>query len=127
MKRTILLAFAVLFMIGCNENIDDKAAREAKEFTEKYCPGPIINQTRIDSTGYDRSTRTYTYYYTFTGVLDDKAYVAENRAELDNGLRSLIINEPSLQPFVKEGIVFQYVVHSFKNPEEVIYTTKITF
>lgn len=127
MKKVFLIAFAAFFVLSCSQNIDDRAAQEAREFTEKYCPGPFVNDTRTDSAAYDRGTRTYTYYYTFAGELDNKAFVEANRTTLDEGLRSIIINSPEMQPFVEAGITFQYIAHSLAEPEKVVYTTKIKF
>lgn len=127
MKKLIFVAFATFFILSCSQNIDDKAAQEAKDFTEKYCPGPFINETRTDSATYDRATRTYTYYYTFAGELENTAFVEANRAMLDDGLRSIIVNAPEMKPFVDAGITFQYIAHSQKEPQKVVYTTKIKF
>lgn len=38
MKKIILSLIAMTCMVSCTESIEDKAAREAKEYTEKVCP-----------------------------------------------------------------------------------------
>jgi len=33
--------FAAVLFAACHEDLADRAAREAKEFTEKNCPTPV--------------------------------------------------------------------------------------
>lgn len=40
--RLLPLLFAASgFLVSCGESLEDRAAREAKEFTEKFCPTPV--------------------------------------------------------------------------------------
>ena len=53
MKKLIYTAVLVSLLASCTESLEDKAAREAKEYTEKYCPTPYVNDSRTDSATFD--------------------------------------------------------------------------
>ena len=42
-------ALCSVLLSGCHENMEKRAQREAREYTEKYCPTPVQNFTRTDS------------------------------------------------------------------------------
>ena len=46
MKKAIYTLFLASLVVSCTENLEDKAVREAKEYTEKYCPTPYVNDSR---------------------------------------------------------------------------------
>ena len=64
MKKIIFPIMLITLLASCSESIEDRAAREAKEYTEKVCPTPFVNDGRTDSTVFDKNTRTYIYYMT---------------------------------------------------------------
>ena len=48
-----------LLLCSCHENLEKRAQREAREYTEKYCPTPVQNYTRTDSVAFDVKTKIY--------------------------------------------------------------------
>ena len=48
-KKLIYIGIFASLLVSCTESLEDKAAREAKEYTEKYCPTPYVNDSRTDS------------------------------------------------------------------------------
>ena len=64
MKKAIYTLFLASLVVSCTENMEDKAVREAKEYTEKYCPTPYVNDSRTDSAVFDKNTRVFSYYMT---------------------------------------------------------------
>ena len=60
MKKIILSLIAIICMASCTESIEDKAAREAEEYTQKVCPTPYVNDARPDTETLDKTSRTYT-------------------------------------------------------------------
>ena len=98
MKKNIYTLIALGLLVSCTESLEDKAVREAKEYTKKVCPTPYVNDGRTDSASFDKSTRTYTYYMS---------------------LQSLD-NNPGLKKYKEAHFSFRFIYHSAKNPKEVL-------
>ena len=79
MKKIILSWIAMTCMAACTESIEDKAAREAEEYTQKVCPTPYVNDARTDSASFDKTSRTYTYYVTLRGKIDNPLLIKANQ------------------------------------------------
>ena len=88
MKKIIILLVGVAMLTACHESLEERAEREAKEFTEKNCPTPVRENTRTDSLTYDKESRTIGYWYTLCGQADN--------AEAIEGAKGFYTNE-SLQ------------------------------
>lgn len=118
---------ALMALAACNhESIDDRAEREAREFTEKNCPTPEIDHTRTDSLAFDRSSRTLTYYMSLFDIADNKEAIDHDKARLHQALLSGIINATNLKAYKDAGLTFRYVYHSGSNPGTVLYETTFT-
>ena len=48
MKKIIFPIMLITMLASCSESIEDRAVREAKEYTEKVCPTPFVNDGRTD-------------------------------------------------------------------------------
>ena len=48
MKKLLLFA-SIIMLASCHESLEERAAREVKEYTEKQCPAAIDEFTVIDS------------------------------------------------------------------------------
>lgn len=56
MKKILFSTLVLLTFTACHhETIEERAAREAKEYTQKMCPTPVVNFTRTDSMVFDLS------------------------------------------------------------------------
>lgn len=119
MNKTIIFASlaALLFLCSCHENMAERAEREAKEYTARMCPTPIVNDTRVDSLTFNKETLSFTYYYTLCGECDTMAFIDKNREELRDGLRKSLANNPNVKGYREAGFSFEYVIHSQKNPK----------
>ena len=72
MKKAFILIISALALTACHhETIEERAKRETKEYTQKYCPTPFINYTRTDSMTFENSTRTIIYYCSFSDKMDN--------------------------------------------------------
>jgi len=107
MKKIIFgfIACSVL-LCSCHESLEKRAQREAREYTEKYCPTPEQNYTRTDSVVFDINTKTYHYYCSVTGILDDKKIFDNNRQKLTEA--------------------FQWTLRSDKNKNVVYFDKRYT-
>ena len=128
MKKVFLLLSLSLVLAGCHESLEKRAAREAREFTEKMCPTPVVNNTRTDSIGFDEESCTLTYYHTFVGPADNKEAINANREQLVDVLRKAVREDVANKLYKEAKFNFRYVYHSQKEPQRVLlditYTEK---
>jgi hypothetical protein len=123
-KKTIVLAVVlascVMILSACQESLEEKAAREARTFTESNCPSHINESMILDSMTYEPVTRTLHYYYRLTGV-DDIDRLRQNAAEARRQLLRGLKNDTSLKNYKDGGFNFAYTYVLDKKTDEVIY------
>ena len=69
MKRFLCLSLLTLLFVSCHESLEERAEREAREYTERNCPTPVVNFSRTDSVRFDREARNYIYYCSFAYIV----------------------------------------------------------
>ena len=116
----IIITLAVVLVSSCQESLEDKAARDAAEYTRKYCPTPVINYTRTDSVSFNKTTHVYTYYCTFSGIMDNKNIISQHRTEITQMLAKAIKESTNLKPYVQAGFKFRYICRSERNTKNVL-------
>ena len=119
-KKLIYIAVLVSLLASCTESLEDKAAREAKEYTEKYCPTPYVNDSRTDSAVFDKNTRVFSYYMTLRNKADNKKAIDANKDKLHKLQKEALDNNPGLKKYKEEHFTFRFVYHSAKNPKEIL-------
>lgn len=113
-------------LCGCHESLEKRAMREAREYTEKYCPTPVYNYTRTDSVAFDIQSKTYHYYCSVMNELDDKTVFDANKDKITASLKQSINENTSFRQYKKAGFSFQWTLRSDKNKNEVYYDMKFT-
>lgn len=121
-----------------HENFDERCAREAKEYTLKQCPQYIGKgkDLSLDSMVYSKTgdgdnvtDRTFTYYYTFSGVQDSMLNrmlkevpdTARKRlGEFKASMLDALATSVQLKPYKDKGFNFEYVYHSEKKKGVVL-------
>ena len=121
----MLLAVASL-LVSCHESLEKRVQREAREYTQKNCPTPWNNGTRTDSVVFDIPTLTYISYCSVTGKADNALFINANRRYLTDGLRANVNSDPGCKGLKEAGYNFRYVLRSYKNPKQVLYTLTLT-
>ena len=116
----IITMLIIVLASTCQESLEEKAARDAAEYTRKYCPTPVINYTRTDSVSFNKTTHVYTYYCTFSGIMDNKDIISQHHTEITQMLAKAIKESTNLKPYVQAGFKFRYVCRSEKNPKNVL-------
>ena len=111
----------LLFTVSCHKNLEERAEREARQYTEQCCPTPIVNFTRTDSVVFDRSTRTYHYFCSVSGRMDNAAVIKANQNSIMNSLRESIIQDTSIKAYKDAGFRFAYTLHSTLQPDSVYF------
>ena len=62
MRKLLLTVVASLALMACQESLDEKAAKEAKLYTQKNCPAQIAENLTMDSLTFEQATHTLRYY-----------------------------------------------------------------
>ena len=120
MKKSIYFVVLAALLVSCTESLLDKAAREAKEYTEKYCPTPYVNDSRTDSASFDKNTKVYTYYITLRNKADNQKAIDANKEKLHKLQKEALDNNPGLKKYKEEHFTFRFIYHSAKNPKQVL-------
>ena len=124
MKKYWIIAILGLVLASCQESLEDRCERDAKEFTRKQCPAPMDETTIIDSLTFDRATHTLHYYYRLTGIADEEN--ALNKEEAINTLKQALKNSTSVKTYKDNKYKFAYTYRSEKNPKKVVLEVVFT-
>ena len=119
-KTVALFAALTLTLSACQESIEERAAREAREFTEKNCPSPIGDNMIIDSMTYESPTRTLHYYYRLVGF-DDVKRLWQNESEARRQLLHGLKNATAFKVYKDAGFNFAYTYYLEQNTQEIVY------
>ena len=120
MKKLIYFAVFASLLTSCTESLEDRAAREAKEYTQKYCPTPYVNDSRTDSASFEKSSRVYTYYISLRNAADNKQAIDANKQKLHKLQKEALDNNPGLKKYKEAHFTFRFIYHSSKNPNEIL-------
>lgn len=120
MEKLILFTALILLLTGCRESLEERAAREAKTYTEKTCPYKMDEFTTLDSVTFDTATHTFHNYYTLTGTADREI----SETEYQN-MRTLLLqqlqNDTKQKVYKEAGYSYNYVYRSKSNPKTVLF------
>ena len=113
MKKIFIVLMLSAIMAGCQESLEERGAREARDYTEKHCPAPVAHQVTMDSMTFDKATHTFGYYYSLNGTLDDSAYINQN--DPYDMLLQQVKNSTNLKIYKEAGYNFRYIYNSTKH------------
>ena len=124
MKKYWIIAIIALVFTACQESLEDKCERDAKEYTRKHCPVAMDDYTTIDSLTFERATHTIHYYYTLTGVADEEKVIKEIDAV--NTLKKSLKNSTSVKTYKDNKYRFAYTYRSGKDPKKILLDVVFT-
>ena len=128
MKRLFYFALMLALCSSCHRSLEDRAAQECKEYTEKKCPTPVVDNVRLDSMVFESTTRTIHYYNTLVGTADNRLVIDKQQGKLRQALKEGLRSDAGTKAYKDAGFNFQYTYHSEKKLSEVLfdatYTTK---
>ena len=124
MKKIIVFATLALFMVSCQESLEDRCAREAKEYTAKNCPAKMDTNIIMDSLTFEKSTHTLHYYYRLTGIADKEG--ALDSIDAKKLLKDMLKNTTSMKTYKDNGYSFAYTYRSEKDPKKILFETLLT-
>lgn len=112
MKKAVILIMSIMLLTACQESLEDRCAREAKEFTEKNCPRAVDKEIVLDSMTFEKATHTISYLYTLTGTLDNPQRV--DKTKFREALLLEVKNSTNLKLYKDAGYSFRYAYYSEK-------------
>lgn len=124
MKKYWIMAIIAFLFSACQESLEDRAERDAKDYTRKNCPTAIDDYTIIDSLTFERDTRTIHYYYRLTGVADEEETL--KRIDAVNLLKSSLKNSTLVKTYKDASFRFAYTYHSGQDPKKVLLDVVFT-
>ncbi len=122
--RLFVLALGAMITMGCQESLEDRCEREAKEYTKKHCPTTVAKNIMMDSMTFDKTSHTISYAYTLGGELDDSAVV--NGSNSKALLLEQVKNSANLRLYKEAGYSFRYVYHSGKIKGKTLMDVKFS-
>lgn len=126
------VALAAVVLLGgltlqsCHENLEERAARECKEYTERNCPQQLGNGVVYDSLTFDIPTQTVHHHYSVKGDADNAQAFAEHKDELRKLELEGLRRDISTQKYKEAGYNFAITIRSGRNPKEVYFHTVFT-
>ena len=124
MKKLCGLCLMVLMLSACQESLEDRCMREAREYTKKNCPVKLDDNTTLDSLTFERDSHTLHYYYKLTGVADQAGLL--NGTEVTKALKEELKNTTSMKVYKDIKYKFAYTFCSEKDPKKVLYEATLT-
>ena len=118
MKKLWVLSAILLLLSACQESLEDRCARETKEYTRKNCPAKMDNNSILDSLTFERDTHTLHYYYRLTGFADNDSIV--EKLDAANILKNELRNTTTLKLYKDNHYRFAYTYRSEKDPKKVL-------
>lgn len=124
--KKVFYIIVCLALLACHESLEERAVREAQEFTRKNCPQQLDGGMVYDSLVFATADTTLYSYYTISGDGDDKAVVDANRDALRASLLRNFRNDVGTKRFKEAGFGFGVVIHSQKNPGKELYRIRFS-
>ena len=124
MKKYWLLGVIAILFTACQESLEDKCERDAKDYTRKQCPAVIDSNTIIDSLTFERATHTIHYYYRLTGAADEEKLL--NEIDAVNTLKKSMKNATVVKTYKDSKYRFAYTYRSDKDPNKILLDVVFT-
>lgn len=115
---------ALTSLTACQKSLEEQAAREARQYTDRNCPAQLDEGLVIDSMTFDAFTHTFAYYYTLSGVLDNDTVVSSD--VVSQALLESLRNTTSMRAYKERGYQFRYIYRSASTPDKVLHDLLFT-
>ncbi|MEE1091726.1 MAG: hypothetical protein UHZ01_01430 [Prevotella sp.] len=127
MNRLFLILISLFIITSCHESIEERAKREATEYTLKNCPVLVSKGVFNDSIVFAENTKTLCYFYS---VEDTTKKTRENiikekeniRVEIVRG----IINSTSQKAYKDAGFSFEYIYYPIRDAGDIMLKITVT-
>ena len=122
MKKILFFATAALLFASCQESLEERAAREARDFTRKNWPRKLAEAVTTDSMVFESSTLTLHYYMSVRGQADTTAILKD---QLRKDMVESLKGNTGLKNYKEAGYNFKYTYSSTKHKGMVLFETTI--
>ncbi len=117
MKNWFLVVLFASILTSCQESLEDRCEREAKEYTRKNCPSQFDSNIRIDSLTFERETHTLHYYYTLIGQADSEQVM--DQIDVVSVVKKELKNTTTMKVYKDNKYNFKYTYRSEKDPNRI--------
>lgn len=124
MKKAFIILILSGSLFACQESLEDRCYREAKEYTQKKCPAPIAPNIVIDSMAFDRATRTLHYYYTIKNNTNGEISLDQSAAY--SMLLDQVKNATSTKEYKDAGFNFTYTYYTENETKKALFEATFT-
>lgn len=124
MKKLWVFAALTCAFSACQESLEERCAREVKDYTNKNCPAKMGDNIILDSLTFELPTHTLHYYYRLTGEADREGIMEEIGAK--DMLRQELKNTTAMKTYKDNGYNFTYTYRSEKDPKKVLMEVTFT-
>ena len=124
MKRILFPILCTVLLAACQEKMEDRADRDARETTEKRCPMRLNSDGSIILERINFDKPTLTWRQDFLIDLDSASSIDD--IDLRGVLLQELKNMPSYKPYMNNGFKFQYVYCRMSNPKDTIINLTLT-
>lgn len=124
--KSLLLLFVAVITFSCHKTtLEDQAEKMVNDYTERYCPTPVQNMQRTDSIVFDRSTKTFIFYFTLTDKVDDKNVIKQASKDISKTLLNELKEDTNYKVYKEAGYNFSYIFRSQKN-KTILFKQRFT-
>ncbi|MCR4919080.1 MAG: hypothetical protein K5928_04600 [Prevotella sp.] len=112
------VALIAVCLSACQESLEQRAARESRQYTSKSCPLRVDEFTVMDSMTFVASASTLCYWYTLSDTAD-RTYTETERQQASALLQKNLHNNTHLKVYREAGYAFRYVYRSASDAQTV--------
>ena len=121
MKKIAISCLMLAMMVGCQESLEDRAARETEEYTQKYCPVKVSDNTFLDSMTFDKQTHTLVNHFSIMTDSTSAQRAVEKADMIKSQLIEDVRNDTRNKRFKEEGYSFRFVARSYEDQSVILY------
>lgn len=109
----LYIPFVSLLFFSCQEKRNDRFEREAKEYTERYCPKQLDQLTTLDSMVYvlDADAGNLIQYYTLNLTDEQRVELMDKLGEIGDQNLRIVRNSVLFAKQKEAGVCFSYIYY----------------
>ena len=125
MKKIVIACLSLAILVGCQESLENRAAREADEYTQKFCPMKGSDNTFLDSMTFDKTSHTLINHFSIITDSTSAQRAVEKADMIKSQLTEEVKNDTGKKRFKEEGYSFRFIARSYEDKSLILYDTTI--
>lgn len=118
MKQCFCIIVLAFLAVSCQESLEQRVEREAREHTVRNCPMEISPGFVNDSLTFDRQTHTVQYHFSLHGKADS---LRIDSTLARQSLQTALLNATNLRIYKNAGFTFRYTYRSERRGNKVVF------